>query len=155
MSLLACRRAVYLGHYYLISLSTIYHIQYHPVVSCSQTMYYCIVRFNAPVDKQELQLDLDRLNYWCDTNAMVFNAGKTKVMHITRSRRINSLVYNLGTTQIDITNSYQYLGLTIDAKLSWGTHTTSIVARANCILAFIRAVCQGFLTECHFHIVYM
>ncbi len=64
-------------------------------------------------------------------------------MHITQSRNINPPVYILGNIPLNTTKSCQYLGLTIDAYLSWATHTDSIVARANCLLGFIRTVAQG------------
>ena len=35
------------------------------------------------------------------------------------------------------------MGLTIDSNLSWATHTSSIVARANRLLGFIRSVARG------------
>ena len=96
-----------------------------------------------PDDENTLQLDIDRLKYWCDNNDMNFNAGKTKVMHITRSRHIHPPIYKLGNNPLEAVKSFQYLGLTIDSNLSRATHTTSTVARANRLLGFIQSVARG------------
>ncbi len=79
----------------------------------------------------------------CDNNDMNFNAGKTKVMHITKSRHIHPPIYSLDNNPLEAVKSFQYLGLTTDSNLSWATHTSSIVARANRLLGFIRSVARG------------
>ena len=60
-----------------------------------------------PDDENTLQLDIDRLKYWCDNNDMNFNAGETKVMHITRSRHIHPPIYKLGNNPLEAVKSFQ------------------------------------------------
>ena len=86
---------------------------------------------------------LNRLHRWCVDNSMTVNARKSKVMHITRSRHISPPDYHLGQIPLETTNTFQYLGLIIDAKLTWTTHVDSVVARANRLLGFIRTVARG------------
>ena len=46
--------------------------------------------------------------------------------------------------------SFRYLGVTISSDLSWNTHITTITARANRLLGFIRVVARGASTNAIF-----
>ena len=140
--LLAYHREVYSDRYCSIFLLMTFLIQSPPTVYCLQTTFSYTVPYKTLMMKT-LQLDIDRLKNWCDNNDMNFNAGKTKVMHITRSRHIHPPIYKLGNNSLEAVKSFQYLGLTIDSNLSRATHTTSTVARANRLLGFIQSVARG------------
>jgi hypothetical protein len=47
-------------------------------------------------------------------------------------------VYSLSGQPLEVVEAAKYLGVTIDNKLSWKTHITTITARANCVLGILK-----------------
>ena len=87
-----------------------------------------------------LQQDLYKLYNWCTDNGMTFNATKSKVMHVTRKRNLQLPVYMLGHSQLSITSSFKYLGVTLNSQLTWNDHVKNVVSRANRMFGLIRTV---------------
>ena len=82
---------------------------------------------------EQLQKSLDLLTTWCEHTGMIFNAKKTKVVVYTGVQEPDYEPYDnltLCNFIIDRALSYEYLGLHIHYRLSWKTHITSIITRA-------------------------
>ena len=71
---------------------------------------------------------------------MTFNATKSKVMHVTRKRNLQLPIYMLDHSQLSITNSFKYLGVTLNSQLTWNDHVKDVVLRANRMLGLERTV---------------
>ena len=89
-----------------------------------------------PISKTEeysdVQKDLNTLNAWSNSSRLLFNPLKCKYMVITR-KKANSLVppiITLGSSVIERTYSYKYLGVTISSDLSWSEHIHIICTKA-------------------------
>ena len=89
-----------------------------------------------PISKTEeysdVQKDLNTLNVWSNSSRLLFNPLKCKYMVITR-KKANSLVppiITLGSSVIERTYSYKYLGVTISSDLSWSEHIHIICTKA-------------------------
>lgn len=98
----------------------------------------CIVigRSDINVAYELLQADFDILSKWCHDAGLVLNVSKTKLMHIKSpylkcpSRGIlkahnHSCMHSNNPQsctcpEIELVNSYTYLGLTIDNHINWG-----------------------------------
>ena len=65
--------------------------------------------------EEDLQKLLDALSKWCKDNEMSINIDKTKVVHFRNpAESRTAFSFSCGNQTIDVTNSYRYLGLTID-----------------------------------------
>ena len=62
-----------------------------------------------------LQNSLDRLNKYCNDWGLVVNASKTKVVTFNKTfnSKIRNQKFNIGTNNIDVENTYCYLGIDI------------------------------------------
>ncbi len=59
-------------------------------------------------------------------------------------------IHTMGNVPLGSTFSIQYLVITISSNLTWKSHITAIVSRANHLLGFIRAVAGGASTKAFF-----
>ena len=92
----------------------------------------------SPSDEYALQSDLTQLERWSQTNAMKLNTCKTKVLHMTRSRKQTPLpLYLLNGSLLSTATTYKYLGITINNTLTWNDHVDAVISKANRTLGFI------------------
>lgn len=72
----------------------------------------------------KLNDDLQRLNIWFKMNKLCLNAKKSKAMVISRSELINVDVFSIyiNNVKLDLVNSFKYLGIIIDSKLTFKEH---------------------------------
>ena len=80
--------------------------------------------------RSNMQDSLDQVSNWCDNNHMVINPIKTKFMTIaTRQKHQLSplpLDLVLNGAKIDQVSEHHLLGITIDNKLRWDSHTNNL-----------------------------
>ena len=69
---------------------------------------------------------------------MEFNPSKCQVLHITRSKQPLNTQYSLHGQVRVATYTAKYLGLTIAKDLSWNNHISSVTAKANRTLGFVK-----------------
>lgn len=78
----------------------------------------------------DLQLMLNTLSEWCETNYMSINSSKTNVIHFRpRSKPKTNFIFKCGDLDISIAEKYIYLGLTLDEFLNFNI-TASFVAQS-------------------------
>ena len=110
------------------------------------TLLYQPIR--STQDELSLQSDITALEQWTHLNGMQLNIKKTKVMHITRSRKPSVLPrYILHGQSLTSTPTFKYLGVTINDSLNWNDHVDAIVAKANRTLGFIWQIAGGASTK--------
>ena len=82
---------------------------------------------------------------WCHTNCLQLNTSKTKelVIDFGRSRPRPRPVLLEGA-EVEAVQSYKYLGLWLDNKLDWTTHTSHLYRKTQRRLYFLRRL-QSFL----------
>ena len=61
-------------------------------------------------------------------------------MHVTRKRNLQLPVYMLAHSQLSITSSFKYLGVTLNSHLTWNDHVKDVVSCANRMFGSIRTV---------------
>ena len=63
---------------------------------------------------------LQALNQWCTENNMDINPSKTKVIHFRHpNKHLCNFTFTCGTTSIDYTDNYKYLGIDFTEHLRW------------------------------------
>ena len=74
-------------------------------------------------DRSDLQEDLDNLQNWASTWKMKFNADKCKVLHIGNQNP--QYEYRMCDTCLEDVREEKDLGVIVDEKLTFDTHTYS------------------------------
>ena len=85
-----------------------------------------------------LQNDINYLFNWSETWLLQFNPAKCMHLRITNKHLYIKFTYCLDKSIIKEVPSDNYLGITIDSKLTWSDHVTRVVAKANSALGFLQ-----------------
>ena len=90
-----------------------------------------------------LNKDLKQLTLWLNENKISLNVAKTKVVLFKpKNKQLDTnLKLKLCKKRLHTTTHGRYLGILIDDKLNWNTHTNNIVSklmRGNSILSKLR-----------------
>ena len=92
----------------------------------------------SPADHHQLELDLDKLHEWASTWQMAFNVSKCAVLSITTKRKPSIYHYKMDGELVPRTDNQDYLGVTINSKLSWKSHISKVTKKANKTLGLIK-----------------
>jgi len=90
----------------------------------------------SPVDRLQLQTDLDTLSKWAELWQMKFNVSKCKVMH-TGSRNAN-YSYSMNGQPLNAVHDYKDLGIVITKSLKVADHCQYACGKANKMLGLIK-----------------
>ena len=77
-----------------------------------------------------LQMMLDRLKLWCDTNLMSVNMAKTNLVVFGKKMLTESPRLMFGQKLVETVQSYKYLGITLDRNLTFKEHINNICLAA-------------------------
>ena len=89
-------------------------------------------------DTIQLQHDLNQLSIWATKWQLRFNVAKCTIMRFTRSLSPVVFNYNLNDHSLSTSAQHPYLGILLDNKLSWSSHTKHIITKANKTLNFLK-----------------
>ncbi len=64
----------------------------------------------------------DRLVKWCERYSLVINEKTTKEIIFGFPENMHQTRVTIDNTQIEIVSAYKYLGVYVDAALSWSAH---------------------------------
>ena len=80
----------------------------------------------------ELQEDLNSVSKWLNNNELTINITKIKSsMLCTHSRKVDNINLKMNDQTLDIVDSYKYLGLILDSRLSFQKHIYHISVNVN------------------------
>lgn len=107
---------------------------------------------------RELEASASRLliniRKYCHLNKLKLNIGKTKCMLFNKSANINlDLELKINHEDIELVNSYKYLGFHIDSKLTMENVCNNLVNKLE-ICASILCKCRYFLTNAQLHLLF-
>ena len=91
-------------------------------------MYRKIV---SPSDGLLLQRDLDQLTAWSGRWGLALNPKKCKSFTITLRRAPVQTTYMINATKLEHVEEIRDLGIILDTKLTFASHVSGIVSRAN------------------------
>lgn len=69
---------------------------------------------------------------------MVLNIDKSVLLRVTRKKNVSNYQYHLHHSHIREVTQYKYLGITLNNRLTWGTHISEICSAAFSKLCFLR-----------------
>lgn len=93
-------------------------------------------------DETEYRSSVDSFVSYCDDNFLNLNVGKTKEMIFDFRKKKNvdpcERPIHIDDADVEVVDTYKYLGTTIDSNLSWGEHTQKLATKCNQRLYFLR-----------------
>ena len=95
------------------------------------------------MDCDDLQADLDRLYNWTQLWQLNLNQSKCKVMRITNKRNVFHYTYRLNTAPLEWVDTFRYLGVKINTKLTWTDHVLEVRMKVTRVLNLLRRAMQG------------
>lgn len=95
-------------------------------------------KISSKNDQLLLQNDLIHLENWCSLWMMQLNVSKCKFMHVTRKHSPDRFTYSVTSTDLSRVETYRYLGVLLNSKLTWSDHIQKLAADASKILGYIR-----------------
>jgi len=83
--------------------------------------------------------ELKSIEYWMASNKLTINYSKTKFMLIRseKQQNIGNFTINIDGNPIERADCFKYLGIDIDANLSWKTHIHSLESELSRLSGFI------------------
>ena len=105
-------------------------------------------------DCEQLQKDIDAMNKWTDTSLLKFHPDKCVSMRIGKSQ-VKEGQYTMGPDKHQLSKSEveKDIGVFIDEKLSFDTHISAKVNKANQMMGTIRRTYE-YLDESSFLLLY-
>ena len=101
------------------------------------TIYFNLEDF--PIENREVLInnELEKVNKWLKLNKLAVNVDKTKSMLFHKRRPITPIQFSMNNRIIDVVQYFNYLGIMLDADMSWKTHVAMVrnkLSRINGIL---------------------
>ena len=101
------------------------------------TIYFNLEDF--PIENREVLInnELEKVNKWLKLNKLEVNVDKTKSMLFHKRRPVTPIQFSLNNRIIDVVQYFNYLGIMLDADMSWKTHVAMVrnmLSRINGIL---------------------
>ena len=78
---------------------------------------------------ERINLELDKICTWLDSNKLSLNVTKTKYMIFHQpQKKFRPLKLKMDTDQIECVDSFNFLGIVIDKHLTWKSHVEKIAS---------------------------
>ena len=100
------------------------------------TLLYGVVVGDSDCDN--LQDDLNKLEIWQHEWQMQFNPSKCNIICISNKQRAPQRSYFFCGSKLEQVDSASYLGVTVNSKLKWSEHISSISSKASRSLGLIK-----------------
>ena len=104
------------------------------------TLFCCLEDITSDNKELVLNTELQRVHSWLKANRLSLNVKKTKYMLFRKLKRsgIRELNLRISNDAIQSVNDFNFLGLHINSKLSWDTHTNVISKRMSRAVGIIK-----------------
>ena len=100
------------------------------------TLLYGVVVEDSDCDN--LQDDLNKLEIWQNKWQMEFNPSKCNIICISNKQSPHQRTYTFCGSKLEQVDSASYLGITVNSKLKWSEHISSISSKASRSLGLIK-----------------
>ena len=95
-----------------------------------------MIRRFSRICRSDLQEDLDNIQSWASTWKMKFDADKLKVLHLGNQNP--QYEYIMCDICLEAVREEKDMGVIVDEKLKFGTHTVTQAYKVNKVLGLIR-----------------
>ena len=135
-------RAQFLGHCYFLFVWMSWHAC-PPLTDSSQCVLYAdnLLLFWAVkdhMDIQNLQNDVTLIEEWIKHNYLTLYTSRYKSMIVSRKKSWSySFTLTLGSQQLEVVESFKYLGVLLSSNLSFSQHIQTICTKARKILGLV------------------
>lgn len=87
-----------------------------------------------------IKTGLERLHEWCSINRLKVNTRKSKIMKFRKKGRLcrNDRGFVYGDTELEIVNSYEYLGVILQTTLTFTDHIMKRKAAAAAVIGSLK-----------------
>ena len=105
------------------------------------TMYFNLNDFPLINREVEINSELEKVNTWLKLNKLAINVDKSKCMFFHKRRAITPLKFSMSNRTIDVVHNFNYLGIMLDANMSWKSHIAIVsnkLSRINGILHLLK-----------------
>ena len=118
-----------------IIYSTVFHFADDTSLTCSSSSLKSI--------KKQMNIDLKLLHHWLAANKIALNVAKTEVILFRQQNKLinNDVRLKLNGKKLDFCSHVKYLGILLDAHLSWKTQINSLsvkLCNANGVISKLR-----------------
>lgn len=79
---------------------------------------------------EKMQQALKYTQSWCIKEGLSINPSKIVIVPFTKKRKVNLKSFKIGEVEIQVSSQVKYLGVILDAKLSWNAHLDSTINKA-------------------------
>ena len=89
----------------------------------------CVTKIEHFINK-----DLSKFSSWFSTNRLTLNISKSKFILIGGPHKIsscNDINVVIDKSSLEYTNTFEYLGVTINKTMTWGDHVEAISTKIN------------------------
>ena len=90
--------------------------------------------------EKSIQLNLDKIQQWCDRNGFKISTDKTVAILFTKSTKEIDLNITLLNNKIKTVDSTKFLGVIFDKRLTWEKHIQYITSRAKKRLNLLKSL---------------
>ena len=112
---------------------------------------------NADISGQ-INDELEAINNWLIANKLYLNVNKTKYMIINNRGRPPDLNLNIGAAKIERCNVHKFLGVYIDDRLTFATHTNKLSTKISRGIGVLRRMKQivpnDILRQLYYALIY-
>lgn len=94
-------------------------------------------------DRNFINRDLSKLSSWFSTNRLTLNVSKSKFILIGSPKKLstcNDVNVVIDDSPLECTDTFKYLGVTINKTMTWGDHVEAISTKINQRLGLLKRI---------------
>ena len=99
-------------------------------------------------DESKYREEVEAMVSWCSENNLILNVSKTKEIIVDfRSKRTEISTLSINDQEVEIVDSFKFLGCTISNDLTWDNHVFAVRKKAQQRLFFLRQLKKFRINE--------